>query len=82
MVVIASIAFAFFVVEITGWTRKYQLLNRKPFNCLPCLSAWVALVLYFMPEQVVAGVATMFGAGVLAPVAKWFFEWLYKILNR
>jgi hypothetical protein len=35
-----SIAIAFFLVETYGLHYRFAKLNRKPFNCLTCLSGW------------------------------------------
>lgn len=40
-VVIFSLAFAFMWVEVLRWG------SIKPFNCLKCLTGWVALILAF-----------------------------------
>jgi hypothetical protein len=37
----------------------------KPFDCVTCLSVWVAAVLYFCPNVTSQILATLFGAGFL-----------------
>jgi hypothetical protein len=31
--------------------KLHKVLYFKPFNCQPCLSFWVALLVYFMPTN-------------------------------
>ena len=42
----------------------------KPFDCVTCLSAWVAIVLYFLPMEVSEFIFVMFGAGFLGAKIK------------
>lgn len=73
MIIVASIAFAVFV-NMTNLYKSFYL-NFKPFNCVPCLSVWSALVLFLMPEQMVNFVATVFVAGVLGGI-------IYRLLLK
>ena len=73
MIIIASIAFAVFV-NMTNLYKSFYL-NFKPFNCVPCLSVWSALVLFLMPENMVNFVATLFVAGVLGGI-------IYRLLLK
>ena len=73
MIIVAAIAFALFV-NMTNLYKSFYL-NFKPFNCVPCLSVWSALVLFLMPEQMVNFVATVFVAGVLGGI-------IYRLLLK
>lgn len=73
MIIIAAIAFAVFV-NMTNLHKTFYL-NFKPFNCVPCLSVWSALVLFMMPDSMVDFVATIFVAGVLGGI-------IYRLLLK
>lgn len=73
MIIIAAIAFAVFV-NMTNLYKSFYL-NFKPFNCVPCLSVWSALVLFLMPENMVNFIATLFVAGVLGGI-------IYRLLLK
>jgi hypothetical protein len=43
---------------------KYQPGRRmKPLDCVPCLSVWLAVILYILPISVAAFILAAFGAG-------------------
>lgn len=73
MIIVAAIAFSVFV-NMTNLYKSFYL-NFKPFNCVPCLSVWSALVLFLMPENMVNFVATLFVAGVLGGI-------IYRLLLK
>lgn len=73
MIIVAAIAFAVFV-NMTNLHKSFYL-NFKPFNCVPCLSVWSALVLFMMPDSMVDFVATIFVAGVLGGI-------IYRLLLK
>lgn len=73
MIIVAAIAFAVFV-NMTNLHKSFYL-NFKPFNCVPCLSVWSALVLFMMPDGMVDFVANIFVAGVLGGV-------IYRLLLK
>ena len=73
MIIIAAIAFAVFV-NMTNLHKSFKL-DFKPFNCVPCLSVWSALVLFMMPDSMVDFVANIFLAGVLGGV-------IYRLLLK
>jgi ABC-type thiamin/hydroxymethylpyrimidine transport system permease subunit len=77
MIIVASVSFALFFVEIHRFYYKWKL-NFKPFNCASCLASWLALGLYFLPEYVTEIVLVMFGSGVIAPMGKFFLDKFYK----
>jgi hypothetical protein len=82
LILIASISFAFFMVEVLRWPSPGTLLYRKPFNCIPCLSAWTALALFFLPEACTQVMSTMFGAGALGAFVKPAAQKLYNTLIK
>lgn len=65
--IITGLCFAFFFVELHQFHRKWKL-NFKPFNCISCLSAWSALLIYFLPEWVKMPLMIMFVSGAFAPL--------------
>ena len=65
--IITGICFAFFFIEMHQFHRKWKL-EFKPFNCVSCLSAWAALVLYFLPEWIKMPLLVMFVSGAFAPL--------------
>lgn len=67
---LASIAFVLFW-EMNHMWNPY--LKFKPFNCVPCLSVWVALLLCFINKEIVEVIFYCFSAGVIAPLLK---HWL------
>lgn len=67
MIVLASVLFAVFF-NMTNLHQSWKL-NFKPFNCVPCLSVWSAVLLILMPTFITSIVITLFGAGVLGGIS-------------
>ena len=44
MQLITSALTAFFLIKVFMLPYRHEKLNRKPFNCIPCLSFWLFLV--------------------------------------
>jgi hypothetical protein len=65
--ILAAISFAIFFVEVHQLHIKWEL-NFKPFSCTSCLSAWVGLALFILPEISTNIFAVVFIPGALAPV--------------
>lgn len=82
MIILASISFAFFVVEVLRLPAPGTWLYRKPFNCIPCLSAWTALALFFLPDVFTQVISTMFGAGTIGAFVKPAAQKLYNTLIK
>lgn len=82
LIILASVSFAFFIVEVLRWPRPDTILYRKPFNCIPCLSAWTALALFFLPEVCTEVMATMFGAGTIGAFIRPMASKLYNYLSK
>lgn len=75
-VILAANFFAFFFITQNNFPVKWKL-DFKPFNCSLCLSAWVALALFFLPSFVTNAMLCMFGAGVISPFFRNFLTNLY-----
>lgn len=67
LTILAAISFALFFVEVHQLHIKCKL-NFKPFSCTSCLSAWVGLALFMLPDLFTNIVAVVFIPGVLAPI--------------
>lgn len=72
-IIVASISFAYYFIEIAGipyWIKRKLNMHRfariKPFDCLTCLSVWVAVALLFCPIIVSQFIATIFLCGIIA----------------
>lgn len=70
LIVLASYVFSYYFVNIAGiphWIKKklnYPWGKRlKPFDCVTCLSVWIALILFFTPVLIVKFIAVIFTAG-------------------
>lgn len=69
--------FSYYFVEIAmipGAIKKgFKMMpgsRIKPFDCVTCLSSWIAVVLYFLPMNVSEFLFVMFGAGFLGSKIK------------
>ena len=67
LTILAAISFALFFVEVHQLHIKWKL-NFKPFSCTSCLSAWVGLALFMLPDLFTNIVAVVLIPGVLAPI--------------
>jgi hypothetical protein len=72
-IIVASISFAYYFIEIAGIPHaikrklNYGRFQRlKPFDCLTCLSVWVAVFLFFCPILTSQFIATIFLSGIIA----------------
>jgi hypothetical protein len=79
MIIIASICFSLFFIEIHRYPERLKL-NFKPFNCGSCLAAWTALILFLSPKIVTDIFFIMFVSGVIAPLSRNLMNWLWKKL--
>ena len=71
-IVLASFFFSYYFVYIAGFPqlikKKFKIkwtTRIKPFDCVTCLSVWVAVILFFTPEIYAQFLAVTFGAGFL-----------------
>ena len=69
---LASFLFSYYFVNVAGIPQAVKKgfkmkwgARLKPFDCVTCLSVWVAVVLYFTPHQVSEFIAIIFGAGFI-----------------
>jgi hypothetical protein len=76
-IILAANLFTFYFITQSRLNEKWKL-NFKPFNCPLCLTAWVGLLLFLLPNIVTSGVLAMFGSGVLAPYVKNFLINIYN----
>ena len=74
-IIIAAALFSFYFIDMARFPKKWKL-DFRPFNCLVCLPAWVALALYFLPEFVTEVVIVMMAAAILSVIIKTI---MYKI---
>ena len=77
LIPISAFLFAYYFVEVAGitWAIKkgFGMMphNRmKPFDCVTCLSVWVAVALYFLPIVITQFLFVCFGAGYLGQKLK------------
>lgn len=68
-IIMASALFTFYFVDMARFPVKWKI-NFKPFNCIICLSSWVALILFFVPFWVTEIMITMFGAAIVTALLK------------
>lgn len=67
--IIAAALFSFYFIEMGRFPKKWKI-DFRPFNCLVCLPAWVALILYLLPFYVTEVILVMMGAAILAVLIK------------
>lgn len=67
--IIAAALFSFYFIEMGRFHKKWHI-DFKPFNCLVCLPAWVALILYWLPFYVTEMILVMMGAAILSVLIK------------
>lgn len=75
--ILASIFSAYYFINIAGIPNKIKQMFKfkpgqrlKPFDCIYCLSAWVGLSLYFLPNQVSEAMLIMFVSGYISSKLK------------
>ena len=76
-IILAANLFSFYFIVQNQFPYKWKL-DFKPFNCTLCLTAWVALALYWLPIQATDMTLCMFGAGALSPYIRNFLNNLYQ----
>lgn len=62
MIIFFALCLAFFVVEVVP---RIKLTNRKPFNCMMCMTGWCSMLLavwqgVYWPYMLLLGVAGVF----------------------
>ena len=71
-IVLASFFLSYYFIYIAGFPQlvkkklKIKWTTRiKPFDCVTCLSVWLAVILFFCPEVYSKFLAIVFGAGFI-----------------
>ena len=75
--VLAAFFLAYYFVNVAKityiikkiWAIPFER-RMKPFDCVTCLSVWLAIVLFFLPQEVSIFIAVIFGAGFLGQKIK------------
>jgi hypothetical protein len=75
--IFASALFSFYFIEMARLHLKLNI-NFKPFNCLVCLPAWVALALYLLPMYVTEIIIVMMGAAIFSVLLKTLMNKAYE----
>jgi hypothetical protein len=77
-IIISAISFSIFFTEIHRFQDKWKL-NFKPFNCSSCMSAWVSLFLFVIPDKLLDAFSIMFISGLLAPIINLLINKLWRL---
>lgn len=75
--IFASALFSFYFIEMGRFHLKFKI-NFRPFNCLVCLPAWVALALYLLPMYVTEVIIVMMGAAIFSVLLKTLMNKAYE----
>jgi hypothetical protein len=75
--ILASALFSYYFIEMGRFPLKWKM-NFKPFNCLVCLPAWVALALYMLPIEATEIIIVMFASAILAVLFKTLMNKAYE----
>ena len=75
--ILAAFFFAYYFVEVARiiyfikkvWQISFEK-RMKPFDCVTCLSVWMAVVFYFLPSELVQFICIIFAAGFLGQKIK------------
>jgi hypothetical protein len=67
--ILAAGLFSFYFIEMARFHKKLKL-DFRPFNCLVCLPAWIALALYLLPMYVTNVIIVMMGAAIFSVLLK------------
>jgi len=70
--ILAAFLFAYYFINVAKiiyrikkvWVIPFEK-RMKPFDCVTCLSVWVAVALWFMPIEVSQFLTVVFGAGFI-----------------
>lgn len=76
-IIIAAALFSYYFIEMARFNKKWKL-DFKPFNCIVCLPAWVALALYWLPIDLTEIVIVMFGAAIISVLIKTIMTKAYE----
>ena len=75
--ILAAFLFSYYFVNIAGIPnavkKGFSMMPHqriKPFDCVTCLSVWLAVALYFLPSEVSNFLTIIFGAGFIGSKIK------------
>jgi hypothetical protein len=75
--VLGALLFSYYFIAIAVIPAKIKMALKlkwhqrlKPFDCMTCLSAWTALLLFILPPVCSEIAVVMFGAGYLGSKIK------------
>jgi hypothetical protein len=73
----AGFLMAYYFVNVAGFHQAIKKLlgvhpqeRFRPFDCVVCLSVWLAVVLYFLPVEVSQFITFVFAAGFISTRVK------------
>lgn len=75
--ILAAGLFSYYFIEMARFSKKWRL-DFKPFNCIVCLPAWIALALYFLPFYVTEIIIVMMGAAIFSVLLKTLMTKAYE----
>lgn len=75
--ILAAALFSYYFIEMGRFHKKWRI-DFRPFNCLVCLPAWVALALYLLPVYVTEVIIAMMGAAILSVLLKTLMSKAYE----
>jgi hypothetical protein len=75
--ILAAGLFSFYFIEMARFHKKLKL-DFRPFNCLVCLPAWIALALYLLPMYVTNVIIVMMGAAIFSVLLKTIMTKAYE----
>lgn len=76
-IILAANLFSFYFIVQNQFPYKWKI-DIRPFNCTLCLTAWVGLLLFWLPTWATDMTLCMFGAGALSPYIRNFLNNLYQ----
>jgi len=91
MIILSAWLFSYYFVSVaqipSAIKRGFKMhpgRRLKPFDCVTCLSVWVAVALYFAPAEWVRFIAIVFAAGNIGNVdwITWLRDMMYKLSRR
>jgi hypothetical protein len=76
-IALAAFFFAYYFVNVAKivyvikkvWQIPFEK-RMKPFDCVTCLSVWMAVLFYFLPFELVQFICIIFGAGFIGQKIK------------
>jgi hypothetical protein len=75
--ILAAGLFSYYFIEMARFHKKLKL-DFKPFNCIVCMPAWVALALYWLPLYITEIIIVMMGAAIFSVLLKTLMTKAYE----